>query len=1181
MRIRRSILVVVAFSLAGTGLAAAGPAGWPSRDPDLDVLPGFVSPPPGYGEVAFYWWLGDPLTKERIGWQLDRLAEAGGVSGLQVNYAHTDSGGRSYGLTFPSDPPLLSEAWWDLFRWFVGECKRRGIAASLSDYTLAPPGQGWWTDEIIREDPDIAGSLLQAEIRDAGGGADPDGPVDRLAKGEGPSIRWRAPDGAWKIVSVSARRVPLSIDPMNPKSGPKVVETFFQRFEDRLPGEGGKGLNFFFSDELDLGIGGRLWNDRFPAEFRRRKGYDILPELPALFVDIGPRTPKVRLDYSDVVVALSEEGFFRPLFEWHAARGMTYGCDHGGRGRNVTEFGDYFRTQRWMTGPGNDSPGLSADIVKNKVASSIAHLYERPRTWLEGYHSSGWGTSTAQLVDATLRNFVMGHNLLGLHGLYYTTHGGFWEWAPPCNHFRMPYWAHMGVFLRWSERLSYLLAQGRHVCDVAIIYPVAPVEAGMDGDASVRAAFGLGEHLYKRGIDFDYMDFESLARARIDGVRIRVAGESYRVLVLPSMRAVRHSTIEKALEFRRAGGMVIGFGALPEASDRAGRDDPVLDAMVGEIFGGGGLVARKAEEVEEAISKAFPRDFAVASAPAGSPYPWVLHRRIGPRDVYLVWNAARGSECFFRAKGDVELWDPWTGRTRRLRAVAETADGTRIRMPLEACEGQIIVFGSARPASEGAGAEAPEPRAGGEAPPPLALDGAWEFDLAPTMDNRWGDFRWPPSEGCIGAEARRFRHAQEAAADPGWETPGLDDARWEEVTCAFGPRFWKLGPLPDGADTSALEARLASLDRLDPGEPVAVDGKTYAWQPYAYSLRWGIEADPGHQGYHGLKEKVSDEFIGLGRLERTATGSRFVREDGGSRTYLWTTVLADSPREARAIAGGLRPAAAWLNRAPIGSPPARVRLSAGANPLLLRYDQPGRGYFVVDAGAADERVDEDRPFSGSASWIWHPDRASPTPAFRRRFDIAEVPKTAALRITCDNGYSAFVNGSEVGRGDDWTRVREIDVTRTLRRGANVIAIAARDDGGEAGLIAELRIDPPVAGDAAIATDATWRCSAREAPGWRGADFDDGAWLAARVIGSFGEAVWATHWMGPPRLEASAPPPISGPLEMGWYRRPSILPYDPRPWDPRPAGWFRFTAPPGLRGMTIAAHGDVRAWADGK
>jgi hypothetical protein len=91
--------------------APARAVGWPNRAADFDALPGFVKPPPGYGEVAFYWWMGDPLTRERLAWQLDRLDESRGVMGLQVNYAHSDRGGRSYGLTYPSQPPLFSEAW--------------------------------------------------------------------------------------------------------------------------------------------------------------------------------------------------------------------------------------------------------------------------------------------------------------------------------------------------------------------------------------------------------------------------------------------------------------------------------------------------------------------------------------------------------------------------------------------------------------------------------------------------------------------------------------------------------------------------------------------------------------------------------------------------------------------------------------------------------------------------------------------------------------------------------------------------------------------------------------------------------------------------------------------------------------------------------------------------------------
>jgi len=60
-----------------------------------------------------------------------------------------------------------------------------------------------------------------------------------------------------------------------------------------------------------FGVSGNLWSKCLPGEFLKRKGYDLLTVLPALFVDVGPRTPKIRLDYSDVAVALTEEGYFR------------------------------------------------------------------------------------------------------------------------------------------------------------------------------------------------------------------------------------------------------------------------------------------------------------------------------------------------------------------------------------------------------------------------------------------------------------------------------------------------------------------------------------------------------------------------------------------------------------------------------------------------------------------------------------------------------------------------------------------------------------------------------------------------------------------------------------------------------------------------------------------------------
>ena len=386
-------------------------------------------------------------------------------------------------------------------------------------------------------------------------------------------LDWNSGKSAWKVICVFPEKVIPSFDPMHPQSGKAYNQYFFDKFEQALPDKGSGRLNFFFSDELNFRLSGNLWNSGFAEEFKKRKGYDIVPWLDALFYNIGPITPKIKLDYNDVIVSLSEENFFEPVYRWHQERGMIFGCDHGGRGRDVTEFGDYFRTQKWNQGPGSDQPMLSKDIIKAKVASSIAHLYKRPRVWLEGFHSSGWGTSSADVTDAVSANFVAGYNLLSFHGLYYSTMGGWWEWAPPDNHFRMPYWKQIDPLMAYIERLSYLLSQGYHNCDVAIIYPTEPVVAEMDGEKSVNTAFETGEILYSKGIDFDFIDFESLARSEVRNRELNVADERYKVLIVPSMKAIRYSSLKKIEEFRNAGGIVVNIGDVPEATDKTGMND--------------------------------------------------------------------------------------------------------------------------------------------------------------------------------------------------------------------------------------------------------------------------------------------------------------------------------------------------------------------------------------------------------------------------------------------------------------------------------------------------------------------------------------------------------------------------------------------------------------------------------
>ncbi len=369
----------------------AGAKGFPSRDAGLDALPGFRNPPPGYGEVPFWWWTGDKLDADRMIWQIRQL-HAKGISGVQVNYSHFDTPGW---LTENDPPDLFTDEWWDVYSRISQECGRLDMGIGLSTYTIDwPRGAKNLFYHLFYSKPELnaiqlevgkrqrlrggetktvpcSGGQFAARAYRIGDGRVQRGGIDLTPFTKAGRISWTAPDGDWEIWTFRAVRKGGSLNPLMAGAGDTVIRGFFQQFQDRYPGKSSKGLNYFLNDELHIGLGKFAWNPDFADEFRRRKGYDLFEVLPAMWTDMGDITPKVRMDYADVRMSLMEERYFKPIYDWHASRGMIFACDSGGRGRNPHEFGDYFRATRWYTAPGHDTPGGRADLIKGKVSSSI------------------------------------------------------------------------------------------------------------------------------------------------------------------------------------------------------------------------------------------------------------------------------------------------------------------------------------------------------------------------------------------------------------------------------------------------------------------------------------------------------------------------------------------------------------------------------------------------------------------------------------------------------------------------------------------------------------------------------------------------------------------------------------------------------------------------------------------
>jgi len=151
-----------------------------------------------------------------------------------------------------------------------------------------------------------------------------------------------------------------------------------------------------------------------------------------------------------------------------------------------------------------------------------------------------------------------------------------------------------------------------------------------------------------------------------------------------------------------------------------------------------------------------------------------------------------------------------------------------------------------------------------------------------------------------------------------------------------------------------------------------------------------------------------------------------------------------------------------------------------------------------------------------AEWIWTDEQGDPRTTaptvvryFRRSFELPEAGIGAWLQVAVDDAYVAYVNGVEVGSGDSWEKPGLHDVSKHVREGRNTLAVKASNEGGPAGLLAVLRVQPRTGDEIVIGSDATWKATGGEYEGWLALDHDDARWENARSLGAPPLAPWAS------------------------------------------------------------------------
>ncbi|MFZ2279705.1 MAG: DUF1549 domain-containing protein [Prosthecobacter sp.] len=171
----------------------------------------------------------------------------------------------------------------------------------------------------------------------------------------------------------------------------------------------------------------------------------------------------------------------------------------------------------------------------------------------------------------------------------------------------------------------------------------------------------------------------------------------------------------------------------------------------------------------------------------------------------------------------------------------------------------------------------------------------------------------------------------------------------------------------------------------------------------------------------------------------------------------------------------------------------------------------------MDAGVLRGKVDPEltKQIKIQGQWIWgHSAKPGSTPpsgetiTLRKTIKLDTDPASASAVVTCDNGYTLFVNNRKVSAGDDWTKLAAVPLQTALRKGPNSILVIATNAGkgpNPAGFFFDARVRDTAGKETAISSDASWEWTP-QAPATKEGRipaFDPKDWQPVTVVKALG------------------------------------------------------------------------------
>ena len=532
-----------------------------------------------------------------------------------------------------------------------------------------------WKEEKQAPQPAASDAILEGDIIDLTSQMNPNG-----------TLNWQVPAGNWVVMrfgySLTGRQnhpaspeaTGLEVDKLDKEAVKKYINTYLDMYKDATGGMmGSQGLKYMVLDSYEAGH--MTWTQNLPAEFRKRRGYDLTTWLPVLtgrVVKSTEASEKFLWDFRKTIGELIAENHYDVIGKELHSRGMKrYTESHENKriyladGMDVKRNADIPMSAMWTPG---SLAGGSDEEVRSKAdireSASVAHLYGQNIVAAESMTAIGntFAYTPERLKRTADMEMASGLNRFVLHTSVHQplddkkpgfSLGPFGQWLT-----RQETWAEQAKpWMDYLGRSSYLLQQGRYVADVLYYY---------GENHNITSTFAQSLPAVPAGYEYDFVNASALVNVvqAKNGKLVTPSGMSYSVLVLDeSARQMTLPVLKKLRELVKSGVKVTG--TQPEKSPSLADNDTEFRALINEIWNSPNVSSKPVGEVLK--TEGVPEDVIIKNARAEILY---VHRQTATQDIYWLDNrsdAPNDAEVSFRVAGKVpELWNPVTGKIERV-----------------------------------------------------------------------------------------------------------------------------------------------------------------------------------------------------------------------------------------------------------------------------------------------------------------------------------------------------------------------------------------------------------------------------------------------------------------------------------------------------------------------------------